>query len=135
MKNRHWLSPVARATLLGVGGALIGGLALAQTTPLEVVTVEAERSEKVAQTSYGVPVREVTIRSRVSYADLDLKTEKGVDELVKRIHETARSTCKEMDVKFPVQGHGVDECIKAATDGAMAQAKKIIAEKGGPAPK
>jgi UrcA family protein len=102
---------------------------------MEVVTVEAARAVRVEQTPYGVPVQDITIRSRVSYADLDLKTENGVNELAKRIRETARSTCKEMDVKFPVEGHGEEACVKGAIDGAMAQAKKIVAEKGGPAPK
>jgi UrcA family protein len=133
--KKVFLRPVAGVTFVAAGCALIASLALAQTQPMEVVTVEAARAEKVAQTQYGVPVREITIRSRVSYADLDLKTEKGVRALEKRIHETAKSTCKEMDVKFPAEGSGEEACIKEAVDGAMAQAKKIIAAKGGPAPK
>src|SRR5512136_1052571 len=126
MRHESFGRRAAGMVAAAVACAVSGGLALAQTTPMEVITVEAERSEKVAQTPYGAPVREITIRSHVSYADLDLKTAKGVREFEKRIHETAKSTCKEMDVKFPVQGYGEDECIKAAVDGAMAQAKKIV---------
>jgi UrcA family protein len=113
--------------------AMVGGMVRA--APMEVVTVEVARSQKVAQTRYGVPVREITIASSVSYADLDLATPQGATELEKRIRETATSSCKEMDVKFPVEGYGQDECIKNAVDGAMAEANKIIAAKGGAAPK
>jgi len=113
--------------------AMVGGMARA--APMEVVTVEVARSQKVAQTRYGVPVREITIASSVSYADLDLATPKGIKELEKRIRETATSSCKEMDVKFPVEGYGQDECIKNAVDGAMSQVNKIISAKGGAASK
>jgi UrcA family protein len=113
--------------------AMVGGMARA--APMEVVTVEVARSQKVAQTRYGVPVREITIASSVSYADLDLATPQGAKELEKRIRETATSSCKEMDVKFPVEGYGQDECIKNAVDGAMSQVNKIISAKGGAAPK
>jgi UrcA family protein len=123
----------ASAVMVAGCCAMVGGMVRA--APMEVVTVEVARSQKVAQTRYGVPVREITIASSVSYADLDLATPQGATELEKRIRETATSSCKEMDVKFPVEGYGQDECIKNAVDGAMAEANKIIAAKGGAAPK
>jgi UrcA family protein len=119
--------------LAAFGGAMAAGLV--QAEQMEVITVEAARAQKVAQTQYGVPVREITIKSRVSYADLDLGTPQGVAELEKRIRAIATSTCKEMDVKFPVEGYGEQECIKQAVDAAVAEARKIIAAKGGPVPK
>ena len=132
MKVRVSALRSAQLALVAGGCGIAGGFAFAQ--PMEVVTVEAARSEKVAQTPYGVPVREITITSRVSYADLDLKTEPGVNELDKRIRETAKSTCKEMDVKFPAEGSGEEACVKQAVEGAMAQAHKVIAAKRGGAP-
>ena len=120
--------------VLVVGSCAMLG-SMARAAPMEVVTVEVARSQKVAQTRYGVPVREITIVSSVSYADLDLATPQGVKELEKRVRETATSSCKEMDVKFPVEGYGQDECIKNAVDGAMSQVNKIISAKGGAAPK
>jgi len=123
----------AFAVLVVGSCAMAGGMVRAE--PVEVVTVQAARSQKVAQTHYGVPVREITISSSVSYADLDLATPKGIKELEKRIRETATSSCKEMDVKFPVEGYGEADCIKHAVDGAMSEASKIIAAKGGPVPK
>ena len=70
-----------------------------------------------------------------SRASLALATPQGAKELEKRIRETATSSCKEMDVKFPVEGYGQDECIKNAVDGAMSQVNKIISAKGGAAPR
>jgi UrcA family protein len=130
---RRILDSLTCAMLVAVSCAMVGGMARA--APMEVVTVEAARTQKVAQTRYGVPVREITIVSRVSYADLDLATPQGAKDLEKRIRETATSSCKEMDVKFPVEGYGEADCIKHAVDGAMAEANKIIAAKGGAAPK
>ena len=133
MKGKAVIGSLTCAMLVAGSCAMVGGMARAE--PMEVVTVEAARTQKVAQTHYGVPVREITIVSRVNYADLDLKTEQGAKELEKRIRDAATSSCKEMDVKFPVEGYGEADCIKHAVDGAMSQANKIIVAKGGAAPK
>ena len=131
MNGKELTHSLTCAMLVAGSCAMVGGMARAE--PMEVVTVEAARSQKVAQTRYGVPVREITIASRVSYADLDLKTQQGAEELGKRIREAATSSCREMDVKFPVEGYGEADCIKNAVDGAMSQANKIIVTKGGAA--
>jgi UrcA family protein len=94
--------------------------------PMEVATVEAARSAKVAQSTHGVPIEEITIRSRVSYADLDLTTAAGATKLDQRIRDTATSACREMDVKFPAERSSVASCIKDAVDSAMTEAHKII---------
>ena len=133
MKGKTVIDSLTCAMLVAGSCAMVGGMVRADS--MEVVTVEAARTQKVAQTRYGVPVREITIVSRVSYADLDLKSQQGVAELEKRIREAATSSCKEIDVKFPVEGYGEADCIKHAVDGAMSQANKIIAAKGGAAPK
>ena len=119
--------PVCRAVRLGLLG---GGLAIAASTavaqPLEVVTVEAARATKVGQTVHGVPIDEITIRSRVSYADLDLTTAAGALELENRIRATAESNCRKIKVEFPAEGSSEASCIKDAVDGAMQEARKVI---------
>jgi UrcA family protein len=92
------------------------------------VTVEAVREIVVGKSPIGAPIKEMTIRSRVSYADLDLTTATGVDTLSKRIKDTATSTCKEIKVDVPVDGWTVDRCIKEAVDDAMVQVNKAVAE-------
>ena len=95
---------------------------------MEVVTVEAVREIVVGKSPIGAPIKEMTIRSRVSYADLDLTTATGVDTLSKRIKDTATSTCKEIKVDVPVDGWTVDRCIKEAVDDATVQVNKAVAE-------
>jgi UrcA family protein len=95
---------------------------------MEVVTVEAVREIVVGKSPIGAPIKEMTIRSRVSYADLDLTTATGVETLTKRIKDTANSTCKEIKVDVPVDGWTVDRCIKEAVDDATVQVNKAVAE-------
>jgi UrcA family protein len=106
---------------------MAAGSAIAQ--PMEVVTVEVARSATVGQSSYGVPIREITIRSRVSYADLDLTSATGALELENRIKETAKATCEQIKVDIPVQGSTEEKCVKDAVDGAMKEAHKVIEAK------
>ena len=113
--------------ILAAGMAMAAGSVIAQ--PMEVVTVEAARSSKVGQSSYGVPIREVTIQSRVSYADLDLTSASGALELENRIKATAKSTCEQIKVEIPAEGSSEAACIKDAVDGAMKEAQKVIAAK------
>ena len=115
---------------IAAGCALAGAAALAQ--PMEVVTVEAVREIIIGMTPTGVPIKEITVRSKVSYADLDLKTDAGAAALEKRIRDTATSTCNDINkMDLDAQGSSVDKCIKHAIDGAMGQAQKVIAMKRG----
>lgn len=107
--------------------ALVAGSAIAQ--PMEVVTVEAVRSTTVGHSEYGVPIREITIQSRVSYADLDLTSEYGALQLENRIKETAKATCEQIKVGIPAEGSTQESCVKDAVDGAMKDARKVIEAK------
>lgn len=117
-------SRAVRLALLGGGLAIAAGATVAQ--PLEVVTVEAARATTVGQTMHGVPIDEITIRSRVSYADLDLTTASGALELENRIRATAESSCRKIDVQFPAEGSSEAACIKNAVEAAMQEARKVI---------
>ena len=99
---------------------------------MEVVTVEAVREIIVGKTAIGAPIKELSIRSRVSYADLDLTTAAGVEALQKRVKDTATSTCKEIKVDVPAEGSTVEKCIKEAIDGAAPQINAAVeaAKKG-----
>jgi UrcA family protein len=113
----------AAATFAGAG---------AYGQAMETVTVEAVREIVVGKSAIGAPIKELSIRSRVSYADLDLTTTAGVDALTKRVRDTAVSTCKEIKVDVPAEGSTVDKCIKAAMDGATPQINTAVeaAKKG-----
>ena len=88
---------------------------------LEVVTVEAVREIVVGKSPIGAPIKELSIRSRVSFADLDLTTADGVAKLEKRVKDTAVSTCKELKVQVPAEGSTEEKCIKEALEGAAPQ--------------
>jgi UrcA family protein len=93
---------------------------------MEVVTVEAVREIVVGTSTIGAPIRELSIRSRVSYADLDLTTDGGVSTLKKRVKDAASSACSEIKVDNPVPGWTVERCIKDAVNGAMPQIDKAV---------
>jgi UrcA family protein len=95
---------------------------------MEVVTVEAIREIVVGKSPIGAPIKEMTIRSRVSYADLDLTTAAGVETLTRRVKDTANSSCKEIKIDVPVDGWTVDRCIKEAVEDAMVQVNKAVGE-------
>jgi UrcA family protein len=92
------------------------------------VTVTASRTatERVAQTSFGVPVYEVSISYGVSYSDLDLRTAAGVDELEKRVGKVAKEACAEIDRQYPKSEPSGTACTKAAVDDAMSQIQDAI---------
>jgi UrcA family protein len=116
----------ALISLFMAAGVFAAGAAFAQA--MEVVTVEAVREIEIGRSATGAPLKEVSIRSKVSYADLDLTTDAGAKTLEKRIRDIAASSCKEIKVDFPAAGSTVEKCVTEATNGALAQANKVIAD-------
>jgi UrcA family protein len=107
----------AACTLAGAG---------AYGQAMEVVTVEAVREIIVGKSPIGAPIKELSIRSRVSYSDLDLTTADGAAALEKRVKDTAVSTCKELKVQIPAEGSTEENCVKEALDGAAPQVAAAI---------
>jgi UrcA family protein len=48
-------------------------------------------------------------------------------ELQRRVEQTARDACKELDDRYPFEPKQADECAKSATDKAKAQVEAAIA--------
>jgi UrcA family protein len=118
-------STIAPLLMAAAAAATLAG-ASAHGQAMEVVTVEAVREIVVGKSAIGAPIKELSIRSRVSYADLDLTTPAGVQALEKRVRDTAVSTCKEIKVDVPAEGSTVDKCIKEAMDGATPQINAAV---------
>jgi UrcA family protein len=110
--------------IAAAAGTLAGAGAYGQA--MEVVTVEAVREIIVGKSPIGAPIKELSIRSRVSYADLDLTTADGTAALEKRVKETAVSTCKELKVQIPAEGSTEEKCVKEAMEGAAPQVAAAI---------
>jgi UrcA family protein len=112
------------ATIATGGMTLFASGAFGQA--MEVVTVEAVREIFVGTSTIGAPIKELSIRSRVSYADLDLTTDAGVSTLKKRVKDAATSACNDIKVDNPIPGWTVDRCIKDAVNGTMPQIEKAV---------
>jgi len=128
MKSQCVLRRTSVYALLATG---CGITAAALGQPIETVTVEAAREVTVGQTTTGIRISEITVRSRVSYADLDLTTDAGVKALKDRIHAAAAEACKEMNVRVPAEGSSVETCTRDAVKSAMVEADQAIAAKRG----
>ncbi len=118
-----------KCALAAVGIISTSGLAFAQTqtsSPTEI-TITGERTSKiVGRTSTGVPIEEMTLTRKVSYSDLDLASSAGASELEKRVHETAKELCAKLDKLNPLAQPSGKECIRKATDPALAEAHAAI---------
>lgn len=117
--------------LLASGIAIATSSALAQ--PTEIITVEASRALTTPLPSSVATIKEVSLTGWVRTHDLDLTTSAGTSELEKRIEQTAKALCKELDDKYPlIKG---EDCVKDAVDSAMAGARKAIeAKRAAPKP-
>jgi UrcA family protein len=108
--------------LLGLACAIATGAALAD--PIEVVVVEAARTVKTTAPSSVATDHDVSLQGWVRCGDLDLATSTGAAELAKRVEQTAKSLCKELDQAYPLIED--DSCVKNAVNKAMADARKAI---------
>lgn len=93
------------------------------------ITILAPRvyRERTGRTSSGIPIEELTLQRVVSTSDLDLRLNGDVDELHRRIRETAQSSCDE--IERASQGAPLTterECVREATRDAMLQADALI---------
>jgi UrcA family protein len=105
------------------------------SAPQEEITIVAPhlvQRKVVGRTAIGAPVEVISLPRPVSYADLDLTKPADADELRKRISETAKAACKQLDNMYPegnlFQAVPSDQnCVKTATREAMDIAEQVIA--------
>jgi UrcA family protein len=76
----------------------------------------------------GAPIRDVAFSREVRIDDLDLHTRWGQRALYGRIHATARSLCRKLDMMYPVSADNNPDCYRTAVDNAMAQAYDMIGD-------
>lgn len=126
------LSRVARISLATLVLALSSTLAFAQTEgPMQDIDVTAFRT--VLPLSSGAAWRHVDLihlSRAVSYADLDLATESGAEELRQRVEDTAHALCEQIQREHPFADETFlpsGSCVEEALKGAMAEADAVIA--------
>ena len=117
---------IIAAASLALAAALIG-YAHAQVSP-KTVSVEVSITTRVLTGRTGVeaPVDHVTLTHLVSYEDLDLTTQAGVQELRRRVAETARFACEQLDQLYPRQSESVAVCTEAAIQETETQVDAAI---------
>src|ERR1700693_5882254 len=101
----------------------------------EEITVTAPhlvQRQVVGRSMIGAPIEVISLSRKVSYADLDLTTPEGWAELRKRVSDTAKAACKQLDMMYPdsdlFQATPSDQnCVKTATKDAMDLTEQIIA--------
>lgn len=122
-----------RKLLQNTGPILLAAVLCAATPALadglKTITIDAGVTTRsvVGRSTIGAPVEEVTITHRVSYADLDLATRAGAEELRSRVQETARAACKQLDTLYPLEDKNAPECAGAAVAAAASQVESAIA--------
>jgi UrcA family protein len=101
------------------GAALTAGDAALAQSEVSGVTVTAPR--EIGRTTIGAPIELVSMSARVRIKDLNLKTDKGAAELNKRVSDTARNLCEELEKLYPVGTPDAASCAKSAVARARGQ--------------
>jgi UrcA family protein len=103
---------------------------------LAQVTVTATRpsAKTVGQSPRGASIEEVTLQRYVSYADLDLGTRRGARMLEARVKDTARASCKELELRDPITAPDAKQCLGRAVESAMIQVRAAVAAAQRPKP-
>jgi UrcA family protein len=118
-----------RALWLAAAGLVVASGAVVAAEPISEVTISASREAKivVGKSPIGAPIEQITLTRRVGYSDLDLKSKAGADTLEKRVADTAKAACEELDKHYPLLQKNAADCVKAANAEAMVQVKAAVA--------
>jgi UrcA family protein len=120
--------PARSALRLGLGAIASGGLALAALPALAQAYYDAPTVGEVTVTgrlgAYGEPS---TLSRAVNIADLDLRYDRDVREMQRRVRATARDLCRELDEQGPGDGLA-PSCEDAAVRGAQRQTRIAVAD-------
>lgn len=123
--SRRPTHPIGAMLLLFAAGCLVQ--AQAQVSPRTISVEVSTVTQAVAgRTGVGAPVDRVTLTHQVSYADLSLTTRAGEAELRRRIAETARFACEQVERLYPAQSESLARCTRGAIEDASSQVTAAI---------
>lgn len=116
-----------RLALVMLGAFAFSGAALAQEPEAEFV-ISSTRATGLAHGSLpGAKLEVVSISKRVSYADLNLASVSGSEEMEARVRSTARTLCEKLEQKYPLSGTQTETCIRDTVSKGMADVRTAIA--------
>jgi UrcA family protein len=139
VRTRHPAGPVNSTAGLAIAALAyavmcsVGGATQSDEDLIPQITVKANQkvSTKQVGVSYtGIPIEEIQLTRHVGYGDLDLSSPEGRAALDKRIKETAKKACEQLNSLYPLEQWITDDnqtCVDRATDAAITQEKTIIA--------
>lgn len=119
-------------SLRNASSGFCASLALAGFAALAAAPAQAQEVDEITvMGSIGPDGQPQTLSRAVSFADLDLATDAGADELRVRIRATARDLCRQLG---ETGGAGVTpSCVDQATRNALNDARLVIAAARSPA--
>ena len=99
----------------------------AQVSPRNLpVEVSLRTRVLTGQTGSEAPVDQVTLTHLVSYADLDLTTLSDQSELRRRVAETARFACEQLERLYPRRSESVARCTRQAVEDTSSEIDAAI---------
>jgi UrcA family protein len=119
---------------LALALAVASGAAVAQekdqTSEITIQGKPVQVTKTVENPASGEPIDHYTFTDAVSYANLDLSTASGVAELKKRVRETAKEGCEELQQAAAPMDLLADDrtCVRETTAEAMVKVKAAIAD-------
>lgn len=120
---------LSRSVLVTISGLLLATSqnVLAQSPPTQDIIVTAPRVsvEKAGKGPSGIgTIMVYSADRRVSFADLDLTTDVGIDAFKARIRDAAKDGCAQISKEYPLVRD--DSCERVAIARANVQADQII---------
>lgn len=121
--------------LFAAAGALINSraalAAVSADAPSHEITVVGSPGETavkrvIGRTAFGGKVELITIKRKVSYADLDLVKHADVLALQSRVSSTAKEECGDLVKTFPLIEPGRD-CVKRAVARTSPEMDAVVA--------
>jgi UrcA family protein len=111
----------------GVVAAVVASNALAQTPENAEVLVESHRvvETSVGKSTSGVPIVDVSMGYTVTSKGLDISTAQGARAFEARVRDAATTACLELGKRYPNSSTSDTDCIKQATDKALAKAHQL----------
>ena len=95
---KHWTS---LAAITVVAGTLCASSAQAQGGNEITMVAPQPTVVSVDRTNFGAPPVEIAVTHKVTYRDLDLRTQNGVSTLYRRIRVVAKDACEELNDLYP----------------------------------
>jgi UrcA family protein len=102
------------------------GAALAQQ-PEDELVISSTRSGGLAHgSSSGASEQIISLSRRVNYADLNLGTYSGSQEIEARVRSTAKSLCDKLDQMYPTLDVNTKTCVRNTVSKGMADVRAAI---------